>query len=172
MYSRGVLRRLQAAALPAAAVFLLGCGGGSSGDSPAQFSRKAAGACGAVAPRLKQTSAAITALDKGTGNPLDKLPKLAALLQDLDKEFADLHAGLAKLTAPEAQKSAYARFLGDLSKLEGQTRAGVADLKPGSITGLRSFQALGAQLNATDTTLSADAAKVPGLAACNNISAG
>ncbi|MGI8559763.1 MAG: hypothetical protein ACR2ND_15925 [Solirubrobacteraceae bacterium] len=148
-----------------------GCGSSSSsGNTPAQFASKAGAVCVKVAPRLKTTSTAITALDAAAGNPLDKLPKLAGLLGQLDGEFADLHHGLGAIGAPAAQKAPYARFLGDLGRLEQLTRQGTTFLAPGTISGLRQFKALGTQLNAATTALGSDASKVPGLSACNNLS--
>lgn len=170
MYSRRV-RCFSALVSVAVVASVGGCGSSSSsGNSPAQFAAKAGAQCRSVAPRLKRTSAAITALDSSSGNALDKLPKLAGLLGQLDGEFADLHKGLGAVAAPAAQKVAYARFLADLDKLEKLTRQGTAFLKPGTISGLRQFKALGTQLDGATGALAADAAKVPGLSACNNLS--
>ena len=152
------------AALAAFAGLFAGCGGGASGPSPARFAAGATSVCSGVAPRVKRTSDAIAALDKS------KLAALGGLLQDLDREFTDLHDGLAKLTAPARQKTAYAAFLGDLATLDGVIKGGIAALRPGSVNGAAQLQALATRLNSVDTTLSADAARVPGLNACNKLS--
>jgi len=171
MYSHRVLRTLTLLA-GTTPVLISGCGGGSSSSAPtpAQFAAKTGTVCRAVAPRLKQTSAQITSLDAGKGNPLDKLPKLAGLLGQLGGEFTDLRTGLGAITAPAAQKVPFATFLRDLGKLEALTKQGTGMLTPGTITGLRQFKALGPELNAATSTLGGDATKVPGLSACNNLS--
>ncbi len=149
-----------------------GCGGRSSSpatQTPAQFAAEAGKVCVVIAPRLKQTSSAITTLDKRAGSALGKLPRLAGLLGELDAEFADLHRGLSAIRASDAQKVAFAAFLADLDRLEMLTKQGTAFLAPGTIRGLRQFKALAPRLNAATAALGSDAMKVPGLSACNNL---
>lgn len=171
MYSRRV-RRSSALAPIAVLACISGCGGSSSSSSntPAQFASKAGKVCLGVAPRLKQTSTAITALDTSPGNALDKLPRLASLLRQLDGEFADLHSGLGAISAPDAQRARYSAFLGDLDRLVTLTKQGTTVLALGTTSGLRQFKRLGPQLDAATSALGTDAVTVPGLSACNNLS--
>jgi hypothetical protein len=164
-----VLRSSCASLLSIAVVVAIAGCGGSSSSSAAQFPAQALGVCTKIAPRVKATTASVSALDASAGSSLNKLPQLATLLGQLSTELSDLHSGLSGLTPPSAQKPAYAVFLGDLNKLQGLTQTGAGYLKGGTISGLQKFQRLSSQLSSASTALSTDGGQVPGLAACKNV---